>query len=610
MNKIASLRVPALTGLAALCLVVPAWAQPQKPNIVVIFTDDHGFADMGVQGSVKDIQTPNIDALARDGVRFTRGYTTAPQCVPSRAGLLTGRYQQRFGVDDNLKGPMPLSEVTLAERLKEAGYTTGMFGKWHLDLTPAPGGGQRSSGQFMPHAQGFMEYWRGEMTNYVASHALDSTPFPDAPKTVNDKRFRITVQTEAALGFLDRRGKEQTKKPFFLYLAYYGPHVPLESPEPWFSKTPGDAPLERRQALATLAAIDEGVGKLREKLKALGQEKNTLIFFISDNGAPLKKGAWDGSLNTPLVGEKGMLTDGGIRVPFVAAWPGTLPKNKVYEKAVSTLDVAATATALAGQKPDAALDGVNLMPYLTGKNNGEPHPNLYWRWRSQAAVLEGNWKLVRLGTESFLYNTTKPEGEKLNLAAKEPARVAALSAKLEAWSKTLRDPNLPSTAINPEDQKFFDDHVLGAGAGKASVASVPGGTQGWISRYSELALKEGALVLTPDALAKQAPFAVKQGLELTGPLTMKLKLKIIGDPKGEGAIAWRLDDQQSFAQTKFVLGKECTAEVPEMGKIIHLRLLLPKEAPTAIESIELLGKNGKRVALWDFGGTPPVRVER
>ncbi|WP_309706838.1 sulfatase-like hydrolase/transferase [Armatimonas sp.] len=602
------MRFSFLACLAAFCLAVPTGAQPQKPNIVVIFTDDHGFADLGVQGSVKDIQTPNIDALARDGVRFTRGYVTAPQCVPSRAGLLTGRYQQRFGVDDNLKGPLPLSEQTLAERLKDAGYTTGMAGKWHLDLTPAPGGGQRSSGQFMPHAQGFTEYWRGEMTNYVASHALDGTPFSDAPKTVNDKRFRITVQTEAALGFLERRGKETTKKPFFLYLAYYGPHVPLESPEPWFSKTPKEVPLERRQALATLAAIDEGVGKVREKLKALGQEKNTLIFFVSDNGAPLRKGAWDGSLNTPLVGEKGMLTDGGIRVPFVAAWPGTLPKNTVYEKAVSTLDVAATATALAGQKPDAALDGVNLMPYLTGKNKSEPHPNLYWRWRTQAAVLEGNWKLVRLGSESFLYDTTKPEGEKLNLAAKEPARVAALSAKLEAWSKMMRDPNLPSAAINPADQKFFDDHVLGAGAGKASVAGVAGGTQGWIARYSELALKDGALVLTPDALAKQAPFAVKQGLSLTGPLTLKFSLK--GDPKGEGAISWRLDGQQSFAQTKFVLGKECTAELPETGKIVHLRLLLPKETPTAIESIELLGKNGKRVGFWDFRGAPAVHVER
>ena len=583
----------ALLLAATLSLTLPATAQ--KPNIVVILTDDHGFADLGVQGSVRDIQTPNIDALGREGVRFSRGYVTAPQCVPSRAGLLTGRYQQRFGVDDNLKGPLPLAETTLAERLKSAGYVTGMVGKWHLDLVNKPGVGQRSETAFMPHAQGFDEYWRGELNRYVASHALDGTPFPDAPRTVSDPRFRITVQTEAALGFLDRRAKAPRRLPFFLYLAYFGPHVPLESPEPWFSRTPKDAPLERRQALATLAAIDEGVGKLRESLRQSGKEKNTLIFFVSDNGAPLKKGAWDGSLNTPLIGEKGMLTDGGTRVPFLAVWPGTLPPNTVYEKPVSTLDIAATATALAGQKPDSHLDGVNLMPYLRGQNKSEPHTDLFWRWRTQAALLEGGWKLVRLGQETFLFNLSSPRGETVNLAAKEPVRTAALTAKLEAWSKTLLDPDLPGSAVNPEDRMFFESHgQIPAGASKTEDV-----LQGWIARYGTLVLRDGALTLTPDPVSRQAPFAVRQALSLSGPLTLTLKLR--GNPKGEGAVAWRREGQQSFTQTTFTLAPDCTAAIPDAGKIVHLRLYFPKDTPTAITEIVLRDKNGKAVSSWEFG---------
>ena len=301
----------------------------KKPNILLIYSDDHGWADLGAQGVDKDIRTPNLDRLAQDGVRFFRGYVSAPQCVPSRAGVLTGCYQQRFGLEDNNKGPLPLAELTIAERLKPAGYVSGQVGKWHLDLNEKDGvEGQRAQREYMPHAQGFDEYWRGEMKQYFASHDLKGHPFSDAPHLVADNRFRITVQTEAALSFLDRRAMKP-EQPWFLYLAWFAPHVPLESPEPWFSKTPANLPLERRQALAMIAAMDSGLGQIRTRLETLGMATNTLIFFIGDNGAPLKKGAWDGSLNLPLVGEKGMLTDGGVRTPFVAAWPGTLPAGKV-----------------------------------------------------------------------------------------------------------------------------------------------------------------------------------------------------------------------------------------------------------------------------------------
>ncbi len=430
----------------------------QKPNVILIYSDDHGFADLGAQGVDPDIRTPHLDALARDGVRFPRGYVTAPQCVPSRAGVITGRYQQRFGVDDNTKGPLPLAEITIAERLKPAGYVSGQIGKWHLEPTGREGGqgpSTRGASEFLPLGQGFDDYYTGPMNSFIASHDLKGAKLPNAPQRLSDARFRCVWQADAAISFVERHAGH----PFFLYLAFFTPHVPLESPEPWFARTPAHLPLERRQALAMMAAMDDGIGRLRTALRARNIEKDTLIFFIGDNGAPLKSGAWNGSLNLPLTGEKGMLTDGGVRVPFVAAWPGTLPAGKVYAPAVSALDVAATAAALAGLPSSSDLDGVNLIPFLTGQKTGEPHEALYWRWRTQAAILEGKWKLVLLGPDQrYLFDTSAPEGETRNLLAQNPAVAERLLARLKDWDTTLKVPGLP-TDTNAQDKIFFDTHV-------------------------------------------------------------------------------------------------------------------------------------------------------
>ena len=453
----------------------PTRPSARRPNILVVFTDDHGWADLTAQGVDDDIRTPHFDTLAAAGVRFSRGYVTAPQCVPSRAGLLTGIHQSRFGVEDNQQGPLPHAVVTLPERLKELGYVTGMSGKWHLDVSHerAEQGGAKADPEFLPHRHGFDEYWCGAMRSYEASHALDGTPFADAPRTVVDRRFRITVQTEAALGFLDRR-KNDPDRPWFLYLPYFAPHVPLEAAEPWFSRTPEHLPVERRKAVAMIAAMDEGLGRLRERIRELGQEQDTLVFLIGDNGAPLRPGAWDGSLNLPLVGEKGMLTDGGVRVPFVAAWPGTLPAGRIVDEPVSSLDVAATALVAAGGDLAAArqprspgsddlaalpLEGVDLVPVLSGRRTGALHERLFWRWRSQAAVLEHPWKLVRLGRDTiYLFDVTTPEGERKNLAAEQPALVATLTQSLDDWTATLATPG-PEQTLNAQDADFFAHHV-------------------------------------------------------------------------------------------------------------------------------------------------------
>lgn len=579
-----------------------------KPNILVIYTDDHGWADLGLQDADKDIRTPHLDQFAKDGVRFTRGYVSAPQCVPSRAGVITGRYQQKFGVEDNNKGPLPLAELTIAERLKPAGYLSGFIGKNHLNI----GGGKGAPKQMrflpdhLPHRQGFDEYFSGEMRQYHASHALDGTPFADAPHLVSDTRFRIVVQTEAALSFLDRR-TANPRQPWFLYLAWFAPHVPLESPEPWFSETPAHLPKERRQALAMIAAMDDGLGQIRAKLQKMGQEQNTLVFFIGDNGAPLKPGAWDGSINAPLIGEKGMLTDGGVRVPFVAAWPGKIPGGQAYEHPVINLDVAATANELAGLPQDANLDGVNLIPFLTGENKAAPHDALYWRWRSQAAVLEFPWKLIQLGNhEKFLFNVTNPDGELAvnNRLARHPDIAARLEAKLKTWTATLQPPGPPEPS-NDQDNSFYADHVTKTAAptpksrGKATTrANAP--FHGWICRNGTLAAQDGALIITPDVTAKGAPFLSRAAFDLPGPATVTLRAR--ASTGGKATASWRTTGQKDFTAGQAVTfdwpagagWQEVKFDLPAKGRLIHLRLTPSKSAAgLQIQSIELLGKDGK-----------------
>lgn len=439
-------------------------ADTPPPNVILIYSDDHGWADLGIQGVDTHVRTPHLDQLARDGVRFARGYTSAAQCVPSRAGLITGRYQQRFGVEDNNHGPLPLAERTIAERLAAAGYTSGFVGKCHLDIggSKREGEGYRLLADHMPHHQGFAEYFRGELNRYHASHALDGTPFPDAPRVVRDERFRVVVQTEAALSFLDRRAAKPGA-PWFLYLAWYAPHVPLESPEPWFSRTPESLPLARRQALAMIEAMDDGLGRIRDKLRAMNVEKNTLIVFIGDNGAPLDD-AWNGSLNLPLAGQKGMLLEGGIRTPFVAAWPARWPRGITYDKPVINLDVAATAVAAAGLPHDPILDGVDLTPFVTGESTAAPHERLFWRWGLQAAVLEMPYKLIRRGDHPpLLFDVTQPEGEAgiRDLARSHPDVVARLDAHLASWAAELAPPGLAPAGYKSGSRvdRLFAEHL-------------------------------------------------------------------------------------------------------------------------------------------------------
>ncbi len=577
-------------------------ASPAKPNIILIYSDDHGFADLGAQGVDKDIRTPNLDAMAKDGVRFSHGYVSAPQCVPSRAGVITGRYQQRCGVEDNSKGPLPLAELTIAERLKPAGYISCQVGKWHLEPPPKKGNAkeespntERGAHAFLPLAQGFDEYASGQMNSFIASHDLKGNKLANAPQMLTDKRFRCVWQTDAALSFIDRHQRD----PFFLYLAYFAPHVPLESPEPWFSKTPSHLPKERRQALAMIAAMDEGIGQIREKLRERGIEKNTLIFFIGDNGAPLKKGAWNGSLNLPLTGEKGMLTDGGVRTPFLASWPGTLPAGKVYESPVINLDVAATAVAIAGLPHDEKLDGVNLMPFVLGEKTGNPHEALFWRWRSQAAIRADHWKLILLGkTERYLFDMDAPDGkaETTNLITKFPDVAADLEKRLMEWNSTLPAPGLPRNLVD-EDQKFYDAHVnLTAPATSKPLKPEGDAMQGWLGRNCTLSMRDGALHIEPDPKATK-PFITRNNLNLAGPVTATLRLRCPDD--GTGEFSWRTSQQKDFVAGQSASFKiaasaewqEVKVELPTKSHIVHVRLAFSGKTIPDIAVVEFRGAN-------------------
>lgn len=429
----------------------------QKPNIIVIYTDDHGYADINAQGVLTDLKTPNIDELALNGARMTDGYSTAPQCVPSRGGLLSGQYQNKFGLESNgdyktggLNGFN--SSLTIAERLKPAGYATGMAGKWHL--------GEGS--EITDHGFDWVFYKNSNRPG-LSNFRMDGTEKDLGPENTN--AYHLDACSDAAVTFINKF-KEQ---PFFFYLAYRAPHVPLDAPQHYLDRFPGEMPERRRQALAMLSAVDDGVGKIMQTLRDLKIEENTLIFIIGDNGAPLKihkldapggGPGWDGSLNTPMNGEKGMLTEGGIRVPFVAYWKGRITGGQVYAQPVITLDVAATAVAIAGLPKAEELDGVNLIPFLNGQSHGAPHETLFWRWVGQSAIRTGKWKYLRGESREYLFDLEADVEESRNLLSQYPTRAQELRKQLDQWDASLMEP-ANGDEMSSNGQKYFDWYLDG-----------------------------------------------------------------------------------------------------------------------------------------------------
>ena len=407
----------------------------KKPNIILIVADDLGYGELGCQGN-KEIPTPHIDSIARNGVRFTNGYVTAPLCSPSRAGLLTGRYQQRFGHEFN-PGPttdastdfgLPLSETLLPARLKELGYKTGMVGKWHLGLKP----------EFLPTNRGFDEFFGflGGAHSYVGNDVKGGTILRSSTP-VSEKEYLTDAFAREAEAFIEKHHDE----PFFLYLPFNAVHMPLQSIQKYLDRF-GHIKDEKRKTFAAMSsAMDDAVGRVIERVRRHKLEENTLIVFISDNGGPTLTTT---SGNLPLRGYKAQVLEGGIRLPFMMQWKGRLPAGKVFHQPVSSLDIHPTAIAAAGGtiKPEVNLDGVDLSPFMTGKNPDRPHETLCWRMGEKQAIRHGDWKLIKEQGEKewSLYNLADDVGEANNLAAKLPEKVKELKSLYDAWEAQLQDP--------------------------------------------------------------------------------------------------------------------------------------------------------------------------
>jgi arylsulfatase A-like enzyme len=433
-------------ALAVLANTAFAAAPAVKPNILILLADDMGYADIGVQGCT-DIPTPHIDSLAKSGICCTSGYVSSCMCSPSRAGLLTGRSQSRFGHEINWEEirpndpqGLPLTEKTMADQLKAAGYRTGMVGKWHLGEMP----------QFHPNRRGFDDFFGfvGGGHMYFCDE-FTATPRPgkaDFYHTLLERNgvpekttgYLTTVLGREAAGFI-HRSKAQ---PWFLYASFNAPHTPQQATPELLARVKTIPDEKRRTYAAMVVGLDDAVGEILAQLKADGLEDRTLVFFLSDNGGPLDR---NGSLNTPLRGEKGKMFEGGIRVPFLVQWRGTLPAGQTYARAVSSLDILPTALAAAGAMSIAKppLDGVDIVPFLAGQRSGDPHEFLFWRMKARSiwAVRNGDDKLVMQKTKApLLINLAGDIGEATDLADKNKSRRDELQSRYDAWSATLPEP--------------------------------------------------------------------------------------------------------------------------------------------------------------------------
>lgn len=439
MRHLASF-LPALLLVAHSAGAAEAKPQNTKPNILVILSDDQGFSDVGFQGCT-DIPTPNLDRLAKEGVHCTNGYVSHPFCSPSRAGMLTGRYQARFGHEhnprynpNNHQEGLPLTEKILPEYLKPAGYATGWIGKWHLGSAP----------EFHAENRGFQETFGflSGMHRYLGWTPSDtkeaSLPILRDGKPVDVAEHLTVAFGHEASSFVRRHQSE----PWFLYLAFNAPHDPEEPTPERLERFKDIANKKRRAYAAQVSLLDDAIGETLDALRETGQARRTLVFFFSDNGAPVTTANGgsgpNGGINAPLRDGKHSVYEGGVHVPFVVRWPERLPAGKDYTQTVSSLDVFATALASAGvpMPTDRTYDGVDLVPYLSGENGGPPHEHLFWRLneRAQAAGLEARNKLVRDGTKpDQLFDLSKDIGESTNIATDHSDTTSALNKAIDHW---------------------------------------------------------------------------------------------------------------------------------------------------------------------------------
>lgn len=412
-------------------------ADAAKPNILIFYLDDMGWAQPGAYGG-KMAPTPNMDALAAGGVRFTNGYSSGCVCSPGRVGLMTGRYQARTGHDANptrAGRELLLSETTLAQHLKTAGYTTGIVGKWHLGDT---------SPEFMPAARGF-DFAMGTVGNLGEGKGPSFYRGKELVEDLAGAPVTSPVYARESVNFMEAN----QAKPWLLMLSFNAVHSPHVASEKWLEKFK-HLPKHDAAYAALAAEADEAIGTVMTKLREMKQEENTLIFLISDNG-----GAYQNAEMGGLRGHKWFVWEGGIRVSWMAAWKGHIPAGRVSDEPVIQLDVLPTALAAAGATTSIPLDGVNLLPLLEGKADKLAPRELYFRFGVQQAVRQGDWKLVKASKEMqpMLVNLATDPGEQTDLSAKEPEKAKALQKLFDQWNATMQPPRWEDLRWNGEESR-------------------------------------------------------------------------------------------------------------------------------------------------------------
>lgn len=495
-------------------ILITSSLKPKKnadrpPNVILIVVDDLGYSDLACYGNTK-IHTPNIDALGNSGVRFTQAHVTSPICSPSRIGIMTGRYQNRFGGEympydkfdpafmksmrrhylpfhkktsglRSLRPSLTLNrekyqtglgqnEIIVAELLKKNGYATGLVGKWNM--------GDEEGNHPLDRGYDYSYFFSGALSRYV-DDPFDSSryvnqhlpwafsEFPawtkrsgssairDGRNIVNDTGYLTFSFAKKAVDFIDKN-KEH---PFFLTLSFNAPHDPFQVPKEYFDRIKGENDSVKRVYYGMIEALDDAVGDVMQKLRAAGLEENTVVLFISDNGGATYTKATD---NAPLRGGKCTHFEGGLMVPFFIKYPGNLASGLVYDKPVSSLDIFSTIAGITNTAlpADRVYDGTNLLPYLAD-NNRNPHEIFYWRSGYSKAIRKGNWKLYvnKKNNKTFLFNLETDQGEKHDLSSIEPARVKELMNELKRWEETQTvKPAWPSTAdvlIDVNGEKYF-----------------------------------------------------------------------------------------------------------------------------------------------------------
>ena len=446
-------------------LIASCSSDDSPPNIIVIISDDQGYADVGFHGS-KEIFTPNIDRIAKNGVVFSQGYVSYAVCSPSRAGLITGRYQNRFGYTrnillapkDSLMG-LPISEQTLPEVLNNVDYKTKAIGKWHLGAHESLVPEKRGFDEFFGFLIGGHRYFPNDLTlNDLteASRQMDGyiTKIYDNGKRVNTKKYLTEELSDNAVKFIE----DNSEDPFFLYLSYNAPHTPLQATDTDLERNNHIDVEKRRTYAAMVSSMDDGVGSILDKLEEKNISENTIVIFFSDNGGV----EWyNFSDNGPLRGIKGDFFEGGIRVPFTMQWPKKIKPGIIYNKPIIALDVFATVVSAASAEKFIKnnIDGVNLIPYINGEINGSPHDYLYWKNPDKDidVIRDNRYKYIRVKDDEYIFDLDNDLSEENNIISSSTPIYQKLKLKFKEWEKDMIDPVFMDLGMGKEYNKLNPD---------------------------------------------------------------------------------------------------------------------------------------------------------